>query len=265
MDKKSKNDVISTILFHLALTGEKNKWQICSELKLRYSTVHKTIPLLLKGQLIKVTRISPSKKNAKVDVEYYEPTFLGILTAMYKRTEQLIQNVNKLEEIIRRWSQVHPLFSKWEHLSRYIPKNELVAAILASAAQCVTSMQYDSQLKLEDLFMEAFWTPILTTYALSVQDKGPWVAAALTDKELKDYIVKNIGEQHKFVEQYFQYQRQLLKELSEQSETNIENKTTNPSIMFFADFSMLRRIYLNGVYAIQKEPEKVDANVIRKK
>ena len=82
---QKRTPVLPKVLTFLARKTEANRWQIKKQLRVSYSNVYNAIEGLLKDKLIRISKTKRSAKNPKIDVDYYQLTFIGLLTGISRK------------------------------------------------------------------------------------------------------------------------------------------------------------------------------------
>jgi hypothetical protein len=112
--RKRRTDTTPEILVYLACNRTKNKWDIKEALNKSYSNVFQTIPKLLAENLIRVSKKLPGDKNPKLQVEYYELTYSGLLAAL-----ETTQSWKHISTIANNYKEMEPLlFGKWNFFEK---------------------------------------------------------------------------------------------------------------------------------------------------
>lgn len=104
-----KNTLV--ILGYIAINNRASRWQISQNTKKSYSNIHKSVKTLLKMELIEVVGVEPSKKNPKLEVEYYTLTRKGLMLMLCLMTEDSAKNV--LGVIAENYGNACLIFKKW--------------------------------------------------------------------------------------------------------------------------------------------------------
>lgn len=149
MSRNRKTGTSMKILLHLARHGESNKWEIAQCIRKSYSNVYNSIKKL-KPFLIRVSKTAPSRKNLKLDVEYYEMTFLGLLTCL--RSEESWQYIDEIAKQQR--DQLPLIFGKWSFFEKKEVKSRVIKRLKAKVLMIGTSQEKDI-LDHKDLFEKA--------------------------------------------------------------------------------------------------------------
>lgn len=119
MEKDVRTKTAPRILSFLARNKPASKWEITKTLKKSYGNTHATIQQLLNRNLIKVGYIKPSAKNPKIEVEYYELTFKGLIFLL---KEGIINSKEALG--IREFNSIEiPMLSQFDSLVINIEKD----------------------------------------------------------------------------------------------------------------------------------------------
>lgn len=140
----------SSILKHLAIHTPSNKWEISRTTKKSYSSIHKTVRDLLKLGFIRITNTKPSKKNPKLEVEYYTLTSIGLLFTLCcpidaKLISTIAKNYKNACFTFRKWT----LFER-EHVD-HIVVNRIKKAFLRAPTNTIPNM-----LKYQRTLLETF-------------------------------------------------------------------------------------------------------------
>lgn len=123
----SKYELYQEALKLYKMLGEKRKPS--------YSSIHNGVNSLLKKELIEVTKTEPSKKNQKINVEYYTLTYKGLCTIIFEESANIDKNFNFLNKLIENWSDKLPLtLGKWKVFKEHGLENEAIDALLSSAS-----------------------------------------------------------------------------------------------------------------------------------
>jgi len=270
MGDKGRTRTAPEILRLVAREGPKSKWQMKNLTGKSYGNIHQTVKELLAQGLIKKEATRPSKRNPKMEVEYYSLTLSGLISAL--SDSQLWNDAiekgkyDEIEAIIKRNRSLHPIFQKWDHLSRSIQKHELMSALLATV-RCLRTVG-DKLADLEDAFTELFFSLILEPSfytSIKVDVKG-WIKAIKSDDHLRNYILKKLKSKRKLYQQFNSYTEKLIKQFEETEASNtassapIKEEKANPIVQFSHQIWKTRFFYNlgRGLYmrAADKKLEK---------
>ncbi|MHA1711543.1 MAG: hypothetical protein ACTSUS_05715 [Candidatus Freyarchaeota archaeon] len=259
MGKKKRTKTAPEILKLLAREGPKSKWQMKKATGKSYGNIHETVKTLLDQGLIIKKKTRPSEKNPKMDVEYYDLTLPGLISLLsdVRLWNGVFENdkYDEIDMIIKRNKHLHPLFQKWDHLSRNIQKHELMGALLATV-RCihVEKVQAHVRTNLKDAFTDLFFSLILepSFYTTIQVDMNGWIKAIKGDDDLRKHILNRLRANKEFYQRSIKVFTKLLEEIKvsdRNSPTPIEEEkgeAANPVVRALDQIWKMRFFYTLG-------------------
>jgi hypothetical protein len=199
--------------------GVTNKYEIAKTSKKAYSLVYYAIKKLLKTKLIATNESRQGKKNPKLEVRNYDLTLLGFCVIL-ARSRILEYDKPEINEMITRWSHLHPFLSKWSYLYQKIPRNELIASLATTVEHIDSLWSIDPEHKLlveggKTLFSKTFLVAILTATPITGQilQVEKWIEAIRGDKKLREYVTKQLRKDVDKERKELEYRENLLKKI----------------------------------------------------
>lgn len=132
------------ILSYLTENTEANRWQISQETNRSYSSVHETIKKLIDYKLVQITKMEPSKKNPKIEVEYYGLTKIGLLHTLTLRGPS---DIDKIAETHR---DKLLFFKKWHLIEDNRAKRFIAKEFIAGLHEVLNTLWSNDYLKSKD-------------------------------------------------------------------------------------------------------------------
>jgi len=269
MGDKGRTRTAPEILRLVAREGPKSKWQMKNLTGKSYGNIHQTVKELLAQGLIRKEATRPSKRNPKMEVEYYSLTLSGLISALSdsRLWNDVIEKgkYDEIEAIIKRNRSLHPIFQKWDHLSRSIQKHELMSALLATV-MCLRTVG-DKLADLEDAFTELFFSLILEpSFYTSIKfDVKGWIKAIKSDDYLRNYILKKLKSKRKLYQQLNSRTETLIKQFEETEASNTtssapikeeKEEKANPIVQFSHQIWKTRFFYNLGHHLYMRAADK---------
>jgi DNA-binding PadR family transcriptional regulator len=199
--------------------GVTNKYEIAKTSKKAYSLVYYAIQKLLKAKLIETSESRQGEKNPKLEVRNYDLTLLGFCVIL-DRSHILEHDKPEINEMIERWSHLHPFLSKWRYLNQKIPRSELIASLVTAVEEIdgIWSISPEHRLLTEGgktLFSKTFLIAILTVTSTSGQflEVEKWIEAIRGDNKLREYVAKQLRKDVDKERKELEYRENLLKKI----------------------------------------------------
>ena len=117
---------------------------------------------------------------------------------------------DEIEAIIKTNRGLHPIFQKWDHLSRNLQEHELMHALLTALRRFRNADLKGTE---EDIFAEAFFSFILEPSSFYKTTEEGWIKAIKSDDYLRNYILRKLKSKIKMYQQFNSYAERLIKQL----------------------------------------------------
>lgn len=132
MKRKERSKTLPEVLLLLAKSKPKNMWQIAKALDKSYGNIHQTMKKLMEFKYVKVEKKRKSRKNPKIEVEYYGVTIRGLVDLLLINTRAW----SYIDQIADQHKDKLLIFQKWG----LFDKEKLKATIIGNFKDTLVSL-----------------------------------------------------------------------------------------------------------------------------